>query len=417
MDNAKLTLEGNEYELPVIKGSENEVGVDITALRGASGAVTLDPGYGNSGSCKSTITFINGEKGILRYRGYPIENLCDKASFEEVCQLLMYDKRLSSDELAEWRRELVLNSFLHDDMLNLIESFPLSAHPMVVLSSMMASLPAFFPNSESEEIEANTTRLLAQACSIACFQYKRRIGQPIIYPRTGLSYAANFLRMMFANPAEEYEVSPVLEKAVNLLFIVHADHEQNCSTSTVRMAGSSQADFYASIATGVCALWGPLHGGANQAVLEMLTRIHEDPDFDYRRYVEMAKDKNSDFRLMGFGHRVYKNFDPRATILKKACDDVLSHLGITDPLLEIAKQLEQVALEDDYFIERNLYPNVDFYSGIIYRALNIPTDMFTVLFALGRMPGWIAHWKEMREEGAKIHRPRQIYMGATEQSW
>lgn len=417
MSTAKISLNGKDYELPVIVGSEDEVGIDCASLRKNSGAITLDPGYGNTGSCQSAITFIDGETGILRYRGYPIEELCEKASFAEVCQLLIFDRKLSADGIAAWRRELALNSFLHEDMLNLLNSFPITAHPMAVLGSMINALSAFYPNADKEDFELNVTRLLAKASSIAAFEYKRRIGQPMIFPRTGLSYSANFLRMMFATPAEEYTVPPVIEKALNMLFIVHADHEQNCSTSSVRMVGSSRAPFFSSIAAGVCGLWGPLHGGANQAVIEMLTQIHEDPNADYTTYVERAKDKNSNFRLMGFGHRVYKNFDPRATILRQSCDEVLKHLGINDPLLEIAKQLEEVALKDEYFIERKLYPNVDFYSGIIYRALGIPTNMFTVMFALGRMPGWIAHWKEMREENSPIHRPRQIYTGPTIRHW
>lgn len=417
MSTANLDLNGNQYELPVLTGSEGEVGVDIGALRKDSTAITLDPGYGNTGSCKSAVTFINGEKGILRYRGYPIETLCEKASFEEVSHLLIFGERASQEKLDSWRRELALNAFLHEDMLTMLHGFPVTAHPMSVLASMVASLSAFYPNAEEESVETNVTRLMAKAASIATYEYKRKVGQPFSYPRTELNYSSNFLRMMFATPAEEYEVPAPVAKALNMLFIVHADHEQNCSTSTVRMVGSSRAPLFASIAAGICGLWGPLHGGANQAVIEMLTRIHEDPQFDVDDYVTMAKDSSNDFRLMGFGHRVYKNFDPRATILKKSCDEVLDYLGINDPLLAIAKRLEEVALKDDYFVERKLYPNVDFYSGIIYRALGIPTEMFTVMFALGRMPGWIAHWKEMREENSPIHRPRQIYIGATERDW
>jgi citrate synthase len=418
MSSAKLTLDGKDFELPVTVGSEKEVGIDIANLRSESKAITLDPGYGNTGSCQSAITFIDGEKGILRYRGYPIEELCEKVSFAEVCQLLIYDRRLSAEEVKGWRRELALESFLPNDMIRLLQSFPENAHPMSVLISTVAALAAFYPyDAETDNFELDVTRLLAKASSIAAYEYKRQIGQPIVYPLADHSYAANFLRMVFATPAEDYEVAPELERALNMLLIVHADHEQNCSTSSVRMVGSSQAPFYASIAAGICGLWGPRHGGANQAVLEMLTKINND-NRDYKKYVELAKDKESGFRLMGFGHRVYKNFDPRANILKKSCDEVLNYLGINDPLLEIAKNLEQVALEDEFFVERKLYPNVDFYSGIIYRALGIPTNMFTVMFALGRMPGWIAHWKEMREEpGNRIHRPRQIYTGETERHW
>ena len=415
MDSAKLILKGKEYELPVIEGTEGEVGIDITSLRSSSGAISYDPGYANTGSCKSAVTFIDGEKGILRYRGYPIEELAAHAAFPEVAYLLIYGHLPSAKERAEWRRQLTLNSFIHESKINLFDHFPPSGHPMAILTAMIASLSAYFPNVEDESaIDENIIRVIGQAKTIAAFSYRKSRGEPTTYPIAKLSYAANFLRMMFASPVEPYEVSPVLERALNLLLIVHADHEQNCSTSTVRMVGSSQANLFAALSAGICALWGPLHGGANQAVIEMLEAIERDGG-DHKKYIAMAKDKNSGFRLMGFGHRVYKNFDPRAKILKKACDDVLGELGVNDPLLDIAKHLEEAALEDDFFIQRRLYPNVDFYSGIIYRAMGIPTNMFTVMFTLGRIPGWVAHWREMRMDRAgRIHRPRQIYVGEKE---
>jgi citrate synthase len=411
---AKLILGGREYELPVVTGSEGEKGIDISQLRSRTGAITLDSGYGNTGACESDITFIDGEAGILRYRGYPIEEIAGNAQFTEICYLLIYGHLPSRDELAQFRARLTYHSLLHEDMKKFFEGYPTSAHPMAMLSSMVASLSTYYPDNDGgENVDLNIIRLLAKAKTIAAFSYKKNIGQPFIYPRNDLSYCANFLYMMFAVPAEPYRVQPVLERALNLLLILHADHEQNCSTSTVRMVGSSQANLFASISAGICALWGPLHGGANQKVIEMLERIRADHG-NYRKYVEMAKDKSSDFRLMGFGHRVYKNFDPRARILKETADEVLSELGVEDSLLDIAKSLEEVALHDDFFIERKLYPNVDFYSGIIYRAMGIPTNMFTVMFALGRLPGWIAHWKEMRDDPkGRINRPRQIYTGAS----
>lgn len=419
MSSAKLSLEGKEYDLPVTVGSEGEVGLDIRALRNQSGAITLDSGYGNTGACTSAITFIDGEKGILRYRGYPIEQVAEHASFVEVAYLLIYGHLPSREELKKFGAGLTYHSLIHEDMKKLFEGYPANGHPMAVLSSMIVSLSTYYPNADydAETVDLNITRLIAKAKTIAAFSYKKSIGQPFIYPRNDLSYTQNFLHMMFAVPAEPYVVSDVLNRALNLLLILHADHEQNCSTSTVRMVGSSQADLFASICAGICALWGPLHGGANQKVIEMLELIRKDGG-DYKKYVDLAKQKDSTFRLMGFGHRVYKNFDPRAKILKQSADEVLGELGINDPLLEIAKGLEEVALTDEYFIERKLYPNVDFYSGIIYRAMGIPTNMFTVMFALGRLPGWIAHWKEMREEpGGRINRPRQIYTGATERAW
>jgi citrate synthase len=415
---ARLVLDGKDYDLPVVVGSEGEVAVDIAELRAKSGAITLDTGYGNTGACLSAITFIDGERGILRYRGYPIEEVAERATFTEVCYLLVYGKLPSRAELDELNRLLTYHSLLHEDMKNFFAGFPASAHPMAMLSAMVASLSAYYPEQEgAEDVPLNIVRLLSKARTIAAFSYKKSIGQPFVYPRNDLSYTENFLHMMFAVPAEPYRVSPVMERALNLLLILHADHEQNCSTSTVRMVGSSQANLFASISAGICALWGPLHGGANQKVIEMLEMIRQDGG-NHRKYVEMAKDRASGFRLMGFGHRVYKNFDPRSRILKAAADDVLADMGKADPLLDIARELERVALEDSFFVERKLYPNVDFYSGILYRAMGIPTNMFTVMFALGRLPGWLAHWKEMRDDrSTRINRPRQIYVGATERRW
>jgi len=418
MDTAKLILQGKEYELPILVGTENEVGIDISALRQKTGAITLDSGYGNTGSCESTITFIDGEKGILQYRGFPIEELARKSTFVEVSYLLIYGHLPSKQELEKFNYDLTHHSLLHEDMKKFYEGYPRSAHPMGVLSSMVTSLSAYYPESEKiKDMDLNIIRLLAKLKTIAAFTYKKSIGQPYVYPRNDLSYISDFINMMFAVPAEPYEVPKVMEEALDLLLILHADHEQNCSTSTVRMVGSSEANLFASMSAGIAALWGKLHGGANQAVIEMLDRIQADGG-DYKKFVDMAKDKNSGFKLMGFGHRVYKNFDPRAKILKESADRVLDQMGKHDPLLDIAKNLERIALEDSYFVERKLYPNVDFYSGIIYRAMGIPTDMFTVMFALGRLPGWIAQWKEMREDkNARIYRPRQIYTGETMRSY
>ena len=411
---AKLVLDGKEYELPVVVGSEGEVGIDIGQLRALSGAITFDPGYGNTGACESSITFIDGEAGILRYRGYPIEEIAEQACFTDICYLLIYGHLPNQQELAEFEDRLTRHSMLHEDMKKFFEGFPSSAQPMSMLGSMVASLSSYYPDgAKSTDLDLNIARLIAKTPTIAAYSYKKNIGQPFIYPRNDLSYCSNFLHMLFSVPAEPYPVRPVLDRALNLLLILHADHEQNCSTSTVRMVGSSQANLFASVSAGICALWGPLHGGANQAVIEMLDHIKADGG-DYKKYVDMAKDKASGFRLMGFGHRVYKNFDPRAKILKQMVDEVLDEIGVEDPLLEIAKRLEEVALSDEFFIARKLYPNVDFYSGIIYRAMRIPTNMFTVLFALGRMPGWIAHWKEMLDDPkTRINRPRQIYTGPT----
>ncbi len=418
MKSAKLIVEDKEYDLPLVIGSEKEVGIDISKLRGLSGVITSDNGYGNTGSCQSAVTFIDGEKGILRYRGYPIEELAENSNFIEVCYLLIHGNLPTKQELENFHYGLTHHSLIHEDMKKFFEGYPPSAHPMGILASMVASLSAFYPESKFEDDKnLNIIRLIAKLKTIAAFSYKKSIGQPYIYPRNDMNYAADFIHMMFAVPAEEYEVTNELEEALDLLLILHADHEQNCSTSTVRMVGSSEANLFAAISAGISALWGPLHGGANQKVIQMLNQIKADGG-GYKKYIGMAKDKSSEFKLMGFGHRVYKNFDPRARILKKAADKVLSKLGKNDPLLDIAKGLEDAALNDDYFVERKLYPNVDFYSGIIYRAMGIPTNMFTVMFALGRLPGWIAQWKEMRETpGGRIYRPRQIYTGETKRGY
>jgi len=411
---AKLSLPGGkEVTLPVVVGTEDEHAVDIKTLRADSGYITLDTGYMNTGSTTSAITYLDGEQGILRYRGYPIEELAEHSNFVEVSYLLINGKLPTTQERKDFGTALTRHSLIHEDMHHFFAGFPASSHPMAVISAMVTSLSAYYPDSMDRNSDPNIhiTRLLSKLRTIAAFAYKKSIGQPLMYPKNSLNYCGNFLHMMFAVPSEEYQVSPVLEKAVNQLLILHADHEQNCSTSTVRMVGSSGANLYASIAAGILALWGPLHGGANQAVIEMLEEIKNSGQ-SYKDFLDDVKNKRGNRRLMGFGHRVYKNFDPRAKILKKMCDEVLAHLGVKDPLLDIAKSMEEVALKDDYFISKKLYPNVDFYSGIIYRALGIPTNMFTVMFALGRLPGWIAHWKEMVEDkDTKIGRPRQIYTG------
>ena len=413
MKNAKLSLNGAEYEFPVLVGTEEEVGIDFTKLRSTTGAITLDPGYANTGACTSTITFIDGELGILRYRGYPIEEVAAAARFEEVCYLLIYGHLPTKTELDEFTNLLTNHTLIHEDLKNFFQDFPHTAHPMMILSAMVACLSAFY-DTDAEETDLNIVRLLAKVKTLAAFSYKKSIGQPFVYPRNDLNYTESFLHSMFAVPAEPYVVPPVLDKALNLLLILHADHEQNCSTSSVRMVGSSLSNVFSAVSAGISALWGPLHGGANQRVIEMLKMIDKEGG-NYKKFVEKAKDKDDPFKLMGFGHRVYKNFDPRARILKGSADEVLTEMGVDDPLLEIAKNLEEVALEDSFFVERKLYPNVDFYSGILYRAMGIPTDMFTVMFALGRLPGWIAQWKEMREDPkARIARPRQIYLGEPE---
>ncbi len=411
---ATLTYPEGSLELPIIEGSAGEKSIDIGALRAKTGYVTLDPGYMNTGACRSAITFIDGEKGILCYRGIPIETLAEKASFLEVSYLLMYGKLPTSTELDAFTRRVRKHTMVHEDIKNFYDGFPRDAHPMSTLAAVVCSLSAFYQNDAGDDqakLELNSIRLLAKLPTIAAYSYKKSIGQPFIYPDNNRGYCENFLQMMFALPAEKYEVDPVFAEALNLLLILHADHEQNCSTSTVRIVRSSNANLFASVTAGICALWGPLHGGANQEVLEMLEAIKADGG-NVKKYVEMAKSKDSKTRLMGFGHRVYKNFDPRAKIIKKACDRIMSRIKNPDPLLHIAKELEEVALKDPYFAERKLYPNVDFYSGIIYRAMGIPVNAFTVMFALGRLPGWIAHaWEYGKDPAAKIGRPRQIYTG------
>ena len=416
-DKAEIKLGDTTFEAPTVVGTENERAIDIGALRAKTGYVTIDPAFMNTASVKSAVTFIDGDKGILRYRGIPIEQLAEKSTFVETSYLLVYGNLPDEKQLADFSLKLTRHSLIHEDMKHFFDGFPTTAHPMAILSAMVLSLSSYYPDAldvdNKEIVDITIARVISKVRTIAAFAYKKSIGQPFVYPKNSLKYCANFLNMMFSVPAEPYEVDPELEKVMNLLLILHADHEQNCSTSTVRLVGSSKANLFASISAGICALWGPLHGGANQEVLEMLEEIHANGG-DVSKYIAMAKQKESGFRLMGFGHRVYKNFDPRAKIIKGAADKVLSKLGVNDPLLDIAKKLEEAALKDSYFVERKLYPNVDFYSGIIYRAMGFPTNMFTVLFALGRLPGWIAHWKEMMEDPTtKIGRPRQIYTGAT----
>ncbi len=416
MKMAKLLYDDQEIELPMIEGTRGERAVDIRQLRSKTGLITLDPSYGNTGSCFSDITFIDGEKGILVYRGIPIEVLAEKSNFVETAYLLIYGKLPTQKQLDKFKDGLMRHSMLHEGMRHFFEGFPDHAHPMSILSSMVCSMSAFAPecletNPGQKTHEENVMRILSSVRTLAAFAYKKSIGQPFIYPRHDLGFVGNFLNMMFDTPAVQYDVDPDVKKALDLLFILHADHEQNCSASTVRLVGSSLTNLYASVSAGVSALWGSRHGGANQAVLEMLNKIHED-GHNPKRFIDRAKDKNDPFKLMGFGHRVYKNNDPRATVIKKSADKVLSKLGVDDPLLDIAKQLEHAALTDEYFIERKLYPNIDFYSGIIYKAIGIPVNMFTVMFAIARVSGWITQFKEMRmEPGNKIGRPRQIYTG------
>ena len=416
---ARLEVNEKSIDLPLVMGSESEIGIDISKLRSQTTAITLDPGFVNTGSCESGITFLDGEKGILRYRGYPIEQLAEKSNFLEVSYLLIYGELPTNQQLNDFEYNVKQHTLLHEDVRHIYQAFPKDAHPMAILSSIVCALSTFYPDfsaTDSDAVDLAIWRLMGKLPTIAAWSYKKNIGQPFVYPINEFTYTKNFLNMLFGVPTTNYEVPEEFVKALNVLFILHADHEQNCSTSTVRLVGSSEANLFASISTGIAALWGPLHGGANQAVLEMLKQIHNDGG-DVQKFVKLAKDKGSGFRLMGFGHRVYKNFDPRATILKGYCDKILDLLGTPDPLLDIAKQLEEAALTDEYFIERNLYPNVDFYSGIIYKALGFPTDMFTVLFSLGRLPGWIAHWLEMRNGISKIGRPRQIYTGQTERNY
>ena len=421
-ESAELILDGKSITLPVIEGTEHEKAFDIGKLRDQTGYVTLDSGYKNTGATKSAITFLDGEEGILRYRGYPIEQLAEKSSFLEVAYLLIYGTLPAQAEFDSFKYQITQHTLVHEDIRKILDGFPSSAHPMGILSSLVCSLTAFYPKSiapeiSKEELDLNIIRLMAKVSTIAAWSYKNSVGHPLIYPRNDLDYCANFLYMMFSFPTEKYAINPVVVSALNKLLILHADHEQNCSTSTVRLVGSANASLYGSVSAGINALWGPLHGGANQEVIEMLEAIEADGG-DTSKFIAKAKDKNDSFRLMGFGHRVYKNFDPRATIIKKAADEVLQALGLQNsPLLKIAQELEQAALTDPYFIERKLYPNVDFYSGIIYKALGIPTEMFTVMFALGRLPGWIAQWKEMRENKEPIGRPRQIYTGELERDY
>lgn len=418
---AEIKVDGKTLELPVIEGTEQEKAIDISKLRGESGIITIDPGFKNTGSTQSAITFLDGEKGILRYRGYSIEELAEKSNFLEVSYLLIYGELPDADTYKKFESDITNHTLVHEDVKKILEGFPSTAHPMGVLSSLVCAQTAFYPtsldpNRSSSEVDMSIIRLIAKMPTFAAWSYKNQIGHPVNYPDNTLNYSANFLKMMFATPAEHFEVDPVVANALDKLLILHADHEQNCSASTVRIVGSSHASMYASISAGINALWGPLHGGANQAVIEMLEGIKKDGG-DTKKWMAKAKDKDDPFRLMGFGHRVYKNFDPRAKIIKKAADDVLDKLGVQDPVLDIAKGLEEEALKDQYFVDRKLYPNVDFYSGIIYRALGIPTDMFTVMFAMGRLPGWIAQWKEMRENKEPIGRPRQVYTGANERPY
>ena len=418
-EKAILKVEGKQIELPIVRGTMGEKAIDIRGLRSQTGFITLDPGYVNTGSCSSAITFIDGEKGILRYRGIPIEKLAEHSTFVEVCYLLIYGRLPTSEQLLAFRKRIGRYACPHEDMKNFFNNYRGQAHPMAILGSMVCSLSVYHPellkaDPTPEERDETITHLLSKVRVLSAFAYKRSIGQMFMYPRMEYDYIQNYLHMMFATPIEDYHIDPAAKRALELLFILHADHEQNCSTSTVRMVGSSKANLFASISAGICALWGTLHGGANQAVIEMLEEIHKSGE-SYKRFIDRAKDKKDRVRLMGFGHRIYKNYDPRAAIIKKAADDILARLKVQDPILEIAKGLEEAALSDSYFLERKLYPNVDFYSGIIYRAIGIPSNTFTVMFALGRLPGWIAQWKEMIEDPEmRLYRPRQIYTGELE---
>ncbi len=417
----RVSIEGKELDLPVLEGTEGEQAIDISQLRKETGVITLDEGFVNTGSTTSAITFLDGEKGVLRYRGYPIESLAKHCDFVEVCFLLIYGNLPTAEQASSFRENIREHTLIHEEMRSFYNGFPRDAHPMAILSSVVGALSTFYQDSldpaDPRQVEISTHRLLAKLPTIAAYSYKKSNGQPFMYPQNRLDYCENFLQMMFSTPTEPYEIDPDFVDALRLLLIVHADHEQNCSTSTVRMVGSSDANLFASISAGICALWGPLHGGANEACVNMLEQIVADGG-NVQKYVDMAKDKSSNFRLMGFGHRVYKNFDPRAKIIKATCDRLLSKLSLNDPLFEVAQKLEEAALRDEYFVERKLYPNVDFYSGVIYRALGIPVQMFTVLFAIGRLPGWIAHWYEMHQSpGKRIYRPRQIYTGPTEREF
>ncbi|MDD3813184.1 MAG: citrate synthase [Desulfocapsaceae bacterium] len=415
-NHAILTIKDQTYELPLIEGSEGDKAMDIRTLLKDTGYITLDSGYMNTGSCKSAITFVDGQKGILNYRGYAIDELAERCSFVEVVYLLLIGELPTREQLKNFRELMAKHALIHEDMIHFFDHFPPNASPMSILSTMVNTLCNFYPELTADTDDALLSvaaRLISKVRTIAAFSYKKSIGHPLVYPRYDLSYCGNFLNMMFDKPVRPYVVKPELVATLNKLLILHADHEQNCSTSTVRLVGSAGVNLYASISAGISALWGPLHGGANQAVIKMLEAIHHDNN-DFEKYIKKAKDPNDPFLLSGFGHRVYKTFDPRATIIKEACEQTLKALNVDDPLLEIAEKLEEIARNDDYFIKRNLYPNVDFYSGIIYRAMGIPTDMFTVMFAMGRLPGWIAHWQEMIQDtkDRKIGRPRQIYTGA-----
>ena len=415
-ETVKLVYQGSTYEFPVVEGSLGEKAVDIGSLRSQTGLVTFDPGYASTGSCKSAITFLDGEKGILLYRGIPIEQLAEKSSFIETAYLLIYGELPSCKQLDEFSHHITHHSMVHESIKNFYDGFPNNPHPMAVASAVVGSLATFYQNElnvrDEREIEITIHRLLAKLPTIAAYSYKKSIGQPLLYPDNSLGYSANFLKMMFGTPCEDYEVDPVAAKALEVLLILHADHEQNCSTSTARLVGSSMCNLFASVSAAIYALWGPLHGGANQAVIEMLQEIYDDGG-DVRKYIQKAKDSGDSFRLMGFGHRVYKNFDPRSKIIKTMAHKLLETSATKEPLLEVALELEEAALKENYFIEKKLYPNVDFYSGLIYKALNIPVNMFPVMFAMGRLPGWIAQWKELQEdENFKIGRPRQIYTGA-----
>lgn len=414
MDQAELSYGGSQISLPVVEGTEGERALDISKLRAQTGLITLDPGYVNTGSCESSITFIDGEKGILRHRGYPIEELCEKTDFLETAYLVIYGRLPSQAEYDRFRDDIAEHSLPHNGLARMFEAFPKDSHPMALLASVLPSMYAYYPYDENdpEQVDKAILRLLGKIPVLASWVYRKLRGWPLNYSNPDQSYAANFLDLTFNTPANRFKLDPDIVKALDLLLILHADHEQNCSAATVRMIGSSQVNLYAAIAGGMCSLWGPLHGGANQKVLEMLEVIKNDGG-DIQKYLNLAKDKDSGFRLMGFGHRVYKNFDPRARIIKKHADRVLSKLGINDPLLKLAKELEEAALKDSYFVDRKLYPNVDFYSGIIYKAMGIPTEMFTVMFAVGRLPGWIAQWREMQADPTRISRPRQVYQGET----
>jgi len=414
-DRATLDIGGETTELELVPGTVGDTALDVNKLRPTTGKVTLDYGFANTAGCKSAITYVNGEEGILRYRGYPIEQIAEKSTFLEVAYLLFHGELPTADELASFQSEITRHTLVNEEMKKFFDAFPKSAHPMAILSSATSALstyyPAFHDPVDPNAVEQSALRLIAKLPTIAAFAYKKSIGLPYAYPRNDLDYASNFLNMMFSLPVEDLEIDPAIARALDVLFILHADHEQNCSTSTVRLVGSSKANMFASVSAGISALWGPLHGGANQRVLEMLAQIHED-GHDYKKAVARAKDKDDPFRLWGFGHRVYKTYDPRATILRKFTHDVLERMGADDPLLDIAMKLEEIAISDDYFVERNLYPNIDFYSGITFRALGFPVRMFTVLFAIGRLPGWIAQWKEMMEDpDTRIGRPRQVYLG------